>query len=342
MLKELAFLLVLLLPVAIIYFARSVPTTPATSGPQTSTSKNKKKKKKPASKAAAALKPDLPSKPAPSTGNEKTDVRSDAGSHDLKSIGDSDGDSTDDDQPAASSKPRGYVAISHEDTDPASSQAAWNTATTAKKRAGGNKRGTNPAQAMHNTDFPPLSVPAPRAPAPEPAAPLNMAAAVAAAAAQRVREVDPNVDNTPKVARVLRIKPDTPEESEEDSEVEDGYCIKLLSNKSFFSPCRIPPPPAPVRTSSTSTSSAALTKKQRQNQLRTQRKKEEKAAADEAQAARLAQHKRELESVRIKEFYTKGTGKAPVVESQWKKAQGSSKQPQATAMIDENGALIWD
>ncbi|RUP43843.1 hypothetical protein BC936DRAFT_136645 [Jimgerdemannia flammicorona] len=328
MLKELAFLLVLLLPVAIIYFARSVPTTPATSGPQTSTSKNKKKKKKPASKAAAALKPDLPSKPAPSTGNEKTDVRSDAGSHDLKSIGDSDGDSTDDDQPAASSKPRGYVAISHEDTDPASSQAAWNTATTAKKRAGGNKRGTNPAQAMHNTDFPPLSVPAPRAPAPEPAAPLNMAAAVAAAAAQRVREVDPNVDNAPKVARVLRIKPDTPEESEEDSEVEDGWG-KIRKT-------------TPVRTSSTSTSSAALTKKQRQNQLRTQRKKEEKAAADEAQAARLAQHKRELESVRIKEFYTKGTGKAPVVESQWKKAQGSSKQPQATAMIDENGALIWD
>lgn len=76
-----------------------------------------------------------------------------------------------------------------------------------------------------------------------------------------------------------------------------------------------------------------------------QRKKEEKAAADEAQAARLAQHRRELEASRIKEFYSKGPGKAAVVPSQWTKGQGgssSAKQPQATAMIDENGALIWD
>lgn len=73
---------------------------------------------------------------------------------------------------------------------------------------------------------------------------------------------------------------------------------------------------------------------------RTAKRKEEKAAFDAEQAARLRQHQRELERIRIEEYYTKGAGKNT---SLGKKSQhGSAKTPTAKAGLNEHGQLIWD
>src|SRR4051812_29813791 len=68
--------------------------------------------------------------------------------------------------------------------------------------------------------------------------------------------------------------------------------------------------------SKTSSSPAEMTKNQRENATRAARKKAEKAAFDTEQTERLRRHKRELEEVRIKEFYKNAPGKA--AESRWK------------------------
>lgn len=80
-----------------------------------------------------------------------------------------------------------------------------------------------------------------------------------------------------------------------------------------------------------------LTKKQRENQARAAKRKEQKAAMDALQAERLRKHRKELEKLKIEEFYSKGAGK----HTPWGK-KPSSKRPTATAGVNEHGQLIWD
>lgn len=84
-----------------------------------------------------------------------------------------------------------------------------------------------------------------------------------------------------------------------------------------------------------------LDKKQRENLARQQKKKQQKAAADALQAERLRKHQKELEKIKIQEFYSSGKGK----NTPWGKngqQQRSSKIPSSTAGINEHGQLIWD
>lgn len=85
---------------------------------------------------------------------------------------------------------------------------------------------------------------------------------------------------------------------------------------------------------------AHLDKKQRENLSRSQKKKEAKAAADKLQEERLKKHKKELEKLKIQEFYSSGKGK----NTPWGKngAKSSSKVPQSVASVNEFGQLIWD
>ncbi|KAJ2963139.1 hypothetical protein NQZ79_g1778 [Umbelopsis isabellina] len=92
-----------------------------------------------------------------------------------------------------------------------------------------------------------------------------------------------------------------------------------------------------------------LTKKQRENQAKALKKKEEKAARQAEQDARLRQHKRELEKLKINEFYSKGGGKKLTTPSSvWGSSSGSpgspgsGKRPQGVASLNEHGQLIWD
>lgn len=75
------------------------------------------------------------------------------------------------------------------------------------------------------------------------------------------------------------------------------------------------------------------------------KKKETKAAQDAEQEARLRQHKRELEKLKINDFYSKGPGKKIISQqpSVWGSGSpGSGKRPQGVASLNENGQLIWD
>jgi hypothetical protein len=83
-----------------------------------------------------------------------------------------------------------------------------------------------------------------------------------------------------------------------------------------------------------------LDKKQRENLSRSQKNKEAKAAADKLQEERLKKHQKELEKLKIQEFYSSGKGK----NTQWGKngQKSSSKVPQSTASVNEFGQLIWD
>lgn len=81
-----------------------------------------------------------------------------------------------------------------------------------------------------------------------------------------------------------------------------------------------------------------LDKKQRENLSRTQKKKEAKLAADKLQEERLRKHKKELDRIKIQEFYSSGKGK----NTPWGKNGQRSKTPQSVASINEFGQLIWD
>jgi hypothetical protein len=87
-----------------------------------------------------------------------------------------------------------------------------------------------------------------------------------------------------------------------------------------------------------------LTKKQRENIAKARKKKEAKATQEAEQEARLRQHKRELEKLRINDFYSKGPGKKTISQSSvWGSGSpGSGKRPQGVASLNENGQLIWD
>lgn len=218
MFRELAFLLVFLLPVALFYFVRNEPIPSAIVNDK-SASKSKKKKKKSASKASD-LKRDLPVQNLAPANDNKDEVLSKADSQGSKRIEDSDAESPAE-EPAPAPRPRGYVAASRE-ADPDTSRSAWTTATTTKRRTGGNKRGSDPAQVLLNSEFPPLATPTTMTSQESAAAPLNVAAKAAAAVTERVRKVDPEAD-APRVARVLRIKTDEPEISGEEEPLEDGW-----------------------------------------------------------------------------------------------------------------------
>lgn len=84
-------------------------------------------------------------------------------------------------------------------------------------------------------------------------------------------------------------------------------------------------------------SNSVLDKKQRENMSRAQKKKEAKMAADKLQEERLRKHKKELEKIKIQEFYSSGKGK----NTPWGK-NARSKTPQSVASINEFGQLIWE
>jgi hypothetical protein len=85
---------------------------------------------------------------------------------------------------------------------------------------------------------------------------------------------------------------------------------------------------------------AHLDKKQRENLSRQEKKKQSKAEADRLQQERLKKHQKELEKIKIQEFYSSGKGK----NTPWGKngQRSSSKVPQSVASINEFGQLIWD
>lgn len=87
-------------------------------------------------------------------------------------------------------------------------------------------------------------------------------------------------------------------------------------------------------------SNSPLDKKQRENLSRSQKKKAAKAEADRLQAERLKKHQKELEKIKIQEFYSSGKGK----NTPWGKngQKSSSKVPQSVASINEYGQLIWE
>ncbi|CAO3681205.1 unnamed protein product [Umbelopsis vinacea] len=147
--------------------------------------------------------------------------------------------------------------------------------------------------------------------------------------------IDEHMDATPRFSRVMRIKTDEPVTPQRLEPLEPGW------NRTV-SKARSPSYGASANSFET------LTKKQRENQAKARKKKEEKAAMEAEQEARLRQHKRELERLKINEFYSKGPGKKMVSQaSVWgggsgSGSPGSGKRPQGVASLNEQGKLIWD
>ncbi|KAG1266247.1 hypothetical protein G6F68_002912 [Rhizopus microsporus] len=147
---------------------------------------------------------------------------------------------------------------------------------------------------------------------------------------RQVREIDEHMDHTVRYARVLRIKPEE-EDDWEPVPYEDGWNqVKT----------RRPTGSATTQSSSSSTSTVhvKLDKKQRENAARKERQKAAKAEAEALRLQKLRAHQKQLEKLKIEEFYSKGKGK----NSPWGKNKTSSKVPQSTASINEHGQLIWD
>jgi hypothetical protein len=177
-----------------------------------------------------------------------------------------------------------------------------------------------------------------------------------------VKEIDEHMDPTANYARVMRIRPEEEEEEWEAVPAEDGwsqvkskfyidYHIYICKLKS----CRLGRRPhtatassklsfdrnAAINADQINNNIPGLDKKQRENLARQQKKKQQKAAADALQEERLRKHQKELEKIKIQEFYSSGKGK----NTTWGKngqQQRSSKIPNSTAGINEHGQLIWD
>ncbi len=81
--------------------------------------------------------------------------------------------------------------------------------------------------------------------------------------------------------------------------------------------------------STSASASAAATKKQRQNAAKREAEKAAKTAAEREREAKLQQHKRELEKLRIAEQFKGKSGKNVLSGGQ-------------QAKVDSNGKLIWD
>ncbi|KAG2199358.1 hypothetical protein INT46_010568 [Mucor plumbeus] len=158
-----------------------------------------------------------------------------------------------------------------------------------------------------------------------------------------VKEIDEHMDPTANYARVMRIKPEEEEEEWEAVPAEDGWSqvksrrphTATASSKLSFDRN------AAINADQINNNIPGLDKKQRENLARQQKKKQQKAAADALQEERLRKHQKELEKIKIQEFYSSGKGK----NTTWGKngqQQRSSKIPNSTAGINEHGQLIWD
>ncbi|KAI8582318.1 hypothetical protein K450DRAFT_278371 [Umbelopsis ramanniana AG] len=143
--------------------------------------------------------------------------------------------------------------------------------------------------------------------------------------------IDQHMDNTSRFSRVMRIKTDEPPAEEEWEPVEPGWNRKASKARS-------------TPQIASANSFEPLTKKQRENLAKARKKKEAKATQEAEQEARLRQHKRELEKLRINDFYSKGPGKKIISQSNvWGSGSpGSGKRPQGVASLNEHGQLIWD
>ncbi|KAI9280532.1 hypothetical protein BC943DRAFT_330557, partial [Umbelopsis sp. AD052] len=144
--------------------------------------------------------------------------------------------------------------------------------------------------------------------------------------------IDQHMDNTSRFSRVMRIKTDEPPAEAEWEPVEPGWNRKASKVRS-------------TPQIASANSFEALTKKQRENLAKARKKKEAKATQDAEQEARLRQHKRELERLKINDFYSKGPGKKIISQSNgWGSSgsPGSGKRPQGVASLNEHGQLIWD
>ncbi|KAL9539854.1 hypothetical protein MBANPS3_010025 [Mucor bainieri] len=160
---------------------------------------------------------------------------------------------------------------------------------------------------------------------------------------EKVKEIDEHMDPTANYARVIRIKPEEEEEEWEAVPVEDGWS-QVKSRRPHTgsaSPKISIDKNAAINADQVDRYIPGLDKKQRENLARQQKKKQQKAAADALQAERLRKHQKELEKIKIQEFYSSGKGK----NTPWGKngqQQRSSKIPSSTAGINEHGQLIWD
>ncbi|KAL0144504.1 hypothetical protein V8B55DRAFT_1453237 [Mucor lusitanicus] len=160
---------------------------------------------------------------------------------------------------------------------------------------------------------------------------------------EKVKEIDEHMDPTANYARVMRIKPEEEEEEWEAVPAEDGWS-QVKSRRphtSSASPKISIDRNAAINADQVDRYIPGLDKKQRENLARQQKKKQQKAAADALQAERLRKHQKELEKIKIQEFYSSGKGK----NTPWGKngqQQRSSKIPSSTAGINEHGQLIWD
>ncbi|CEP07942.1 hypothetical protein [Parasitella parasitica] len=161
---------------------------------------------------------------------------------------------------------------------------------------------------------------------------------------EKIKEIDEHMDPTVNYARVMRIKPEEEEEAWEAVPAEEGWSQvksrRPLQASSTLSKNSIDRNAA-INADQINNHIPGLDKKQRENLARQQKKKQQKAAADALQAERLRKHQKDLEKIRIQEFYSSGKGK----NSPWGKngqQQRSSKVPTSTAGINEYGQLIWD
>ncbi|KAI8644169.1 hypothetical protein BD408DRAFT_401335 [Parasitella parasitica] len=160
---------------------------------------------------------------------------------------------------------------------------------------------------------------------------------------EKVKEIDDHMDPTANYARVMRIKAEEEEEEWEAVPAEEGWSqVKSrhpqTSNASFKNSIDRN---AAINAGQFDNNIPGLDKKQRENLARQQKKKQQKATADALQEERLRKHQKELEKIRIQEFYSSGKGK----NTSWGKngqQQRSSKLPTSTAGINEHGQLIWD
>lgn len=179
---------------------------------------------------------------------------------------------------------------------------------------------------------------------------------------ESVKEIDEHMDPTANYARVMRIRPEEEEEEWEAVPAEDGwsqvkskfyidyhfYICQLNAYQLGRRPHTATASPKPsidrnaaINADQINNNIPGLDKKQRENLARQQKKKQQKAAADALQAERLRKHQKELEKIKIQEFYSSGKGK----NTTWGKngqQQRSSKMPNSTAGINEHGQLIWD
>lgn len=119
-------------------------------------------------------------------------------------------------------------------------------------------------------------------------------------------------------------------------------CLILESYLYYLDRRPAHPTNSTISTTSTSSSSAStmnvrLDKKQRENAARRAREKAAKAEAEELRLKKLRAHQKQLEKLKIDEFYSTGKGK----NSPWGQKK-SSKIPTSTASINEHGQLIWD